>query len=162
MRIPFHSKFDEILRGDRPAWTKVIGSGSATAFVVGICAVRSSRNPNGLQLATGSWVAVVLASAVLGSFLGLLLVVKDSVERRIEHGQSVNLLLRIYFGGGGRSLVAWVATIFFLPPVRLPRGRPDRANFRKTLIAMRLRREPGGGARSDLPGRSTRRISETP
>ena len=69
-----------------------------------------------LHIAVSTVLIVVLVgiSAATGAFLALALSVKDVVRQRIARGEQVNLLLRIYFGMGFVSLVAWFPTVLVI------------------------------------------------
>jgi hypothetical protein len=105
---PFHNELDEVFRGDRSIWLKIGGS----AFV---CASGALLHFNADPKATIAFeLAMIAAMAVIGAVIGLMLSLRDVVRRRLAAGKPVNLLLRLYLGGGMGTLLGWILTIFGL------------------------------------------------
>lgn len=61
-----------------------------------------------------AFAVALLVAVTVGCVLGLLLELKDVVERRCTAGQPVNPMLRAYFGSQIRSLLLWFATFIVL------------------------------------------------
>ena len=111
MRIPFHSEFDEVFRGDRSVWLKMVGCALVTVFVVLISMARmAARGARGIELTGRAIVAAALVAAGIGALIGLTLALKDVVERRRAGGLPVNPVLRLYLGMRTVSLVVWFFT----------------------------------------------------
>lgn len=110
MPILFHSELDEAFRSDRSIWIKIGGC----AFVGTLAGLKGANNLNAENRSSALVVGITIAiPALIGAVLGLCLSLKDVVKRRLNDGQSVNLVLRAYFGWGIGSLLLWVVTIFF-------------------------------------------------
>lgn len=112
MYIPFHEELDDVFRGGRSIGLKMGGCAFATTFVVITTTLRGVLQDRlHLSLTATMIAALAGASAATGALLGLALSLKDVVRRRIALDEPVNPVLRLYFGTGGWSLVAWFMTV---------------------------------------------------
>ena len=108
MQIPFRHELDEILCSGRSIWLKLFICATVTSFGVIEVLLESDFGPQGKLKLSATWIWVIgAASACLGAMIGLALLLKDTVGRRIERGSPVNPLLRILFGKGKTSLAIW-------------------------------------------------------
>lgn len=115
MRLPFRNELDEVFRSDRPVWLKIAGCAAVAAFVVVVSILRSRRQGSlGVDVSTGTIVAIGAASAALGAGVGLALALKDVVRRRLDRGGCVNPLLALVFGYGTRSRVVGISILAFV------------------------------------------------
>ncbi len=114
-RVPFGRGLDEVFRGDRAVWLKVLGCGFvASALVVSVLLRERSgavAERVGLQVSNPVLAIVGGLSAVAGCMLGVLLSLKDVVGRTIDEGRTVHPLLRLYFASGFKSLAIWIVTV---------------------------------------------------
>ena len=115
MSFLFREELDEVFRSDRSIWRKIGCSALVSVFVVALGLFWSSRQHD-LPFKISPPLVCILAgvSAALGALLCLALSFKDVVARRIERGDPVHPMSRIYFGGGIRCLAYWSATIILL------------------------------------------------
>jgi len=111
MRTPFRDELNEAYRTDRSIWMK-IGGGAAVGAILGIASCVRDRLGGGGQFDIESFAGVMLitGAAAIGAAAGLMLALKDVVQRRIGSGRHVNPLLRTYFGLGVVSLIVWFIT----------------------------------------------------
>jgi hypothetical protein len=115
MRIPFRRELDDVFQSDRSIWLKMGGSSIVATFAAVTSILRSNRNPH---LHTDSLAPLLIVaagiSAVAGALAALALSLKDVVQRRVARGEPVNSVLRLYFGMGAWSLVAWFPTVIIV------------------------------------------------
>jgi hypothetical protein len=105
-------ELDEAFRSDRSIWLKLGGCGFVAVCVVITAMVRSHRRGNaGFALTTNNLAIAASVAASIGVFLGLVLSLKDVVERRLSDGRRIHPLLRLYLGSRKKSLVIWFFTI---------------------------------------------------
>ena len=115
MRVPFGKELDEVFRGDRSIWLKVLGCGFVASALVVFMLLRersgaTAGNP-GIQVSNSVLALIGVLSAVGGCVLGVLLSLKDVVGRRINEGRTVHPLLRLYFASRFKSLAMWIVTV---------------------------------------------------
>src|SRR5262245_31181181 len=108
MFFPFRRELDDAFSHDSSIWLKMAGC----ALVGILIAVYSLAKMDHKDLTPAGAAIVIAVVACGGMFVGILLSLKDVVARRIENGEPVSLVLRIYFGWGGGSLLIWFLTIF--------------------------------------------------
>ena len=115
MRVPFHRELDEVFQSDRSIWLKMSGCAFATVFVVITAIVRGIRDGRlNIRLSPPLIAGMAGISAASGALLALVLSLKDVVRRRVIRGEPVNPVLKIYFGMGLWSLVAWFPTLLIV------------------------------------------------
>ena len=114
-RVPFGKELDEVFRGDRSIWLKVLGCGFvASALVVSMLLRERSgaaHGQSGLQVSNPVLAIVGVLSAIAGCILGVLLSLKDVVRLRIDQGRAVHPLLSLYFASRFKSLAMWIVTV---------------------------------------------------
>lgn len=94
---------------------KTAVSAGVTAFVViGMMVEFAVQNGGIAAVPLTAYAAAFLIAVLVGCALGLMLELKDVVERRCAAGQPVNPILRAYFGSQIRSLLLWFVTIIVL------------------------------------------------
>ncbi len=104
---------------------KIAISAGVTAFVV-IAGMLEFAVQNGgiAAVPVTAFAAAFLIAVLVGCVLGLMLELKDVVERRCAAGHPVNPILRMYFGSQIRSLLLWFVTIIvlviFAPALAVP------------------------------------------
>jgi hypothetical protein len=113
MGFPFQDELNETFRNDRNVGAKMAGAGLVTAIAVGFGMLKATGRGQGLNLSGPAMLGVTFAAAVFGSFLGLALSLKDTVEARLARGDQVNWLLKMLFGLGFVSLLIWMPILFF-------------------------------------------------
>lgn len=104
-RIPFLREFDNLLRGNRPLWFK-IGGGALVATLLAAYATARGDRELSLQMAAG----LMLGTAAVGAFVGLLLALIDHVRQRQEASEPINPLLNVLFGNVAGLLLVTVFT----------------------------------------------------
>jgi hypothetical protein len=115
VRLPFRKEIDETFRSDRSAWIKMAAAALVADFALVLGAWKMRAEDVSIDEFLGSLNLGILAvTAVAGAGTALLLSMKDVIRRRMDRGDSVNFLLRLYLGMGVRSLVAWLPTAFIL------------------------------------------------
>ena len=102
------SEFDELFRSDKSIWLKAIGA-AAAGGIAAFAAVKKNRDL-GIGLAS----TIVIGGAVIGCIMGVMLSLKDIVRRRIESGETVHPLLKLYLGMRFVSVIVWFVTIIVL------------------------------------------------
>jgi hypothetical protein len=113
--LPFKEEFDDLFREDRSIWWKILGGAAAAALAVLLAVWRGANREQGKATFGPAAIAViVVVAAFLGALVAVLLSLKDVVRRRMDSGQRVSRLLRVYFGGGAVSLMVWVLTVLLL------------------------------------------------
>ena len=112
MRLPFHRELDDTFRGDHSLPAKMLGGALVASFVTVTAIIRGERQGTlHSSLTTKGYVWLGVGAGVLGMGFVLILSFKDAVVRRLERGEPVAPLLRLYFGKGARSYLAWFVTI---------------------------------------------------
>jgi hypothetical protein len=114
MRVPFQNELDEVFRSNRSIWLKIGGCSLVSIFIVLTGTFRFARQSSiQIQLSTSLLVILSLISGVLGAILGLMLALKDTIDHRLDRGDSINPILRLFFGSGKQSLLVWFVSILF-------------------------------------------------
>ncbi len=115
MKVPFQNELDETFRSDRSIWIKIGGCSLVSIFVVLTMFFRGVQSGRlDIPMTTTRYVVMAVILGVLGAICGLLLSLKDTIAHRIDRGDSVNKILRLYFGRERLSLVVWFASALVL------------------------------------------------
>ncbi len=114
--LPMGSSFNDLFRGGRSVWLKIIGAAVAAPLATVVAGVRASGgggSPIPTDPATVS--AILFGATLVGALVGSALVLKDIVCRRKSEGLHVSFPLRLMFGFGIFSLLfVWVPLGFLL------------------------------------------------
>jgi hypothetical protein len=108
MFFPFRRELDEAFSHDRSIWLKMAGCALVGILIAVYSLVRLNQN----ELTPTTAAIVIAVTGFGGMVIGIFLSLKDVVTRRMENGEPVNWLLKVYFGLGGWSLLIWFVTIF--------------------------------------------------
>jgi hypothetical protein len=114
MKIPFQSELDDLFRSSRGIWLKIAGGAVAGAAVTTAALLKGRQGAQGSKLSIAELVLFAAGAGVIGAIMAIALSLKDVVERRIEQGKPVNLLLKLYFAFRWVSIAVWFVTIMVL------------------------------------------------
>ena len=110
--IPKFSEFDELFRSDKAIWLKMLGGAAVAGMLAVVSVVKShQRRAANEGIGTAAETFIVLGATALGSIIVLALCLKDIVRRRLDNGQKVNRILKLYLGMRWVSLAMWFFTI---------------------------------------------------
>lgn len=112
MFIPFKSFLDETLQNARSLALKVGISVAVTVFIVmGVMLEAAMQNGGIAAIPLAAFAGAFLSALLVGCVIGLVLELKDVVERRCAAGQAVHPIIRAYFGWRIWSLLLWFVTV---------------------------------------------------
>jgi hypothetical protein len=107
VKVPFQKKLDDLFQGDRTIWLKMGGGAFVGAFIGATVLERVSEMPQGLKVTPVGVALSVTIGALFGAALVAMLALKDSTRRRIEQGQGVYPIFRLFFAAGAWSILFW-------------------------------------------------------
>jgi len=108
MQQPFHREFSDLFSSDRHALLKILGGGGVGFLITGGALFRDHA------LSPTSQVAILVLSVVLGMVVASALLLRDSLQARLDLGKPVNPLLKWFLCQRFVSLALWLAMAFVL------------------------------------------------
>ena len=114
MKVPFNRELDDPFRSDRAIGLKMLGCGLVSTFCVIAEVLKNTDSPAMDVMKPAQWAFLIAIVPTMGASLGLVMGLKDTVVRRLDSGEPVARLLKVYFGMRVFSLLAWFATVMFL------------------------------------------------
>jgi hypothetical protein len=107
--FPFHKELDQAVRNEHSLLLR-IAAGMAAGAVAGVLGF---RHVDEKFIATW-YVAAVSITSIVGGIVAIVLSMKDAVVRRLERGDYVHPLLRLYFAMRFASLFVWFFSLLML------------------------------------------------
>ena len=114
VKVPFHREIEDLFASDKSIALKLLGG----AFVGGLVSLRVALKDSaggGPGLSTPMKVTIVVAAALIGMLVVLLLSFRDVVVRRVRARATCQSAPPRYFGRGNGCLMLalWFVTVIF-------------------------------------------------
>ena len=113
MNIPFTNEIDDLFRKGRSVWLK-ISAGAFVGLMAAIYARHRSYQEGNVDIDLWFDIGMALFTTGIGAFGVIILLLKDVVSKRLNSGQRVSFLLRVYYGMGVISILVTITTIVLL------------------------------------------------
>ncbi len=113
MNIPFRNEIDDLFRNGRSVWLK-ISAGAFVGLIVAIYARYRSYQEGDVDIDLWFDIGMALFTIGIGALGVIILLLKDVVSKRLNSGQRVSFLLRVYYGMGVISILVSITTIVLL------------------------------------------------